>query len=605
MLRECLVVVLISLCFSIYFTRPLAFELRNTLPELGDSRLNCYIQAWDTHALITHPRELFHTNMLYPTRKTLAGSENLLGNQLLFAPVYLLAGNPVLGHNLVILASFFLSALTMYLLLRSVALPWSAAAVGSFVYAFALPRIAQLGHMQLLSTQWTPLIVLFLFRYVLRKRMLDLALMTGVLVLQVLCSLYLGYIAVLVVISYLSAALCLDWRSITRKSCLGLTVAGIAAMLLLSPIMHPYIVLKREGVIPQRAPSSAGSASPIASYLNVGVFTHQVYYPLLHRFSSHEMDGEKRLFVGFVPLALAAIGAFSFKESTKNLSQGKPIPGCGNVETRKLQSFLVLGSLFTSISAYVLTLGPELRIYDSPTHVRLPFFLVGHWIPGMSAFRVPARFIFAFVFGLAALAGCGYARVCRCRRLKTWSRALLFLLVISLMTIEYDVGPLHLASVMAPPHIAPEYQWLAAQPANSVVVELPIHAPGGSPNPYEEAGYLYASAYHWQPLINGYTGYRAPVTWETFNLAIELPSRKSIDLLGGLGVKYIVLHKARMSKEDIYGWQSPPDGLQVVAEFPDGTTILKIAHSRCRADLPAIVHKAMGVQQASTCVPPR
>jgi hypothetical protein len=40
------------------------FHLKNTLPELGDSRLNVYIQAWDTHSLTTHPRDLFNMNML-------------------------------------------------------------------------------------------------------------------------------------------------------------------------------------------------------------------------------------------------------------------------------------------------------------------------------------------------------------------------------------------------------------------------------------------------------------------------------------------------------------------------------------------------------------
>jgi hypothetical protein len=221
----------------------------------------------------------------------------------------------------------------------------------------------------------------------------------------------------------------------------------------------------------------------------------------------------------------------------------------------------------------------------------------------MAAFRVPARFIFGFIFGLAALAGCGFATVLRCRKLQAWSRLLLFLLTILLITVEYDAGPLHLSSVMAPPHVAPEYHWLAAQTANSVVVELPIHAPGGYPDPYEEAGYLYASAYHWQPLINGYTGYRAPVTWETFNLAIELPSRKSIDLLGGLGLKYIVVHENRMSKDELHRWQPLPTDLRIAAEFADGAKIVEISHSRCRADLAAIIHKAKGVQEASTCTP--
>jgi len=602
MALEALVMVLIAVCFSIYFTRPLAFRLRNTLPELGDSRLNAYIQAWDTHALITGPRRLFDTNMLYPTRNTLAGSENLLGNQLLFAPVYLLTGNPAIAHNLVILASFILSALTMYLLLRSVALPASAAVVGSFIYAFAFPRLAQLGHMQLLSTQWTPLIVLFLFRYTARKRAIDLGLMAGALVLQVLCSLYLGYIAVLVLTCYLAATLCLERGLITRRAWLHFTLAGAGAIILLLPLVRPYVVLQREQVIPPTIAGSAGSANPIASYLDVGVFTHQMYYRWLHRFSSHELDWEKCLFMGFVPLSLSVIGAGVFKPRLNLLNSRNRTSGCGSTEKQKLQSILALGSIFTALSAYVLTLGPTLRIHDHPTHVPLPFLLLERWVPGMAAFRVPARFVFAFIFGVAALAGCGFARVLRWRRLPSWSRPVLLVLAISLIAAEYSVGTFHLAQVMAPPQVAPEYRWLAAQPANAVTVELPITAPGGFPDPYEEAGYVYASAYHWQPLINGYTGYRAPVTWETFNLAIELPSRKSIDLLGGLGLKYIVVHQDRMSRAELQRWQFLPQNLRLAAQFPDGAKIFEVTHSNCRANLFAIVHAHSGVQQASTCV---
>lgn len=150
---EVLAVLAAAVGFSIYFTYPLAFHFGNHLAELGDTRLNTYIHAWVTHTLTTNPSQLFNTNMFYPARNTLAGSENLLGNQILFAPVYLLTGNPIAAQNFVTLAALFLSAITLYWLLRSVALPRWAAAVAGLVYGFSLPRLAQLGHMQLLSSQ--------------------------------------------------------------------------------------------------------------------------------------------------------------------------------------------------------------------------------------------------------------------------------------------------------------------------------------------------------------------------------------------------------------------------------------------------------------------
>ena len=116
---ELVVTVGAALGATMFFTWPLPQRLNTHLVELGDSRLNAYIQAWGTHALTTAPWKLFDANMYYPTKNALAGSENMLGNQWLFAPVYWFSGNPILATNIVILASFFLSALTMYLKVRS------------------------------------------------------------------------------------------------------------------------------------------------------------------------------------------------------------------------------------------------------------------------------------------------------------------------------------------------------------------------------------------------------------------------------------------------------------------------------------------------------
>lgn len=603
-LAEVLLVFAIAVCFSIYFTYPMAFHLGNHLAELGDSRLTTYIQAWGTHALTSHPAELFQMNMLYPSRNTLAGSENLLGNQLLFAPVYLLTGNPVLGQNFVILASFFLSAMTMYWLLRSAALPLGAAAVGGFVYGFALPRLGQLGHMQLLSTEWMPLIVLFLYRYLLRKRRADLALMTAALVLQILCSLYLGYLAVLVFLCYFTAALLL-WRAlITWKVWRDFGIAGFAAILALAPVLLPYIRLQREKVIPQESTVAVlASASPIASYLDVAGFPHHVYSHLLARFNSLDLGWEKRLFVGFVPLVLSAVAVvFALRRRKPDLSNSEETIA---PQLREFQALLLLGSIFTAVAAYVLSLGPVLRVHDHPTHVRLPFLLLQRWVPGMQVFRVPARFVFAFMFGVAVLAGFGFSHLLlSLRNCHKWVRVLASIVVISVLTMEYSVGALTLAPVMAPAWVAPEYRWLAAQAPHSVTLELPITAPQGWPDPFEQAGYTYASVYHWQPLINGYSGYKAPVVWQTYSLALRLPDRDSLDLLAGIGLKYILVHENRMSAAQLRNWHVLPGALRPAVRFDGGAVVFEVTDSRCHVNLSAVRYDHVRLEQAAKCDPP-
>ena len=599
---EVLAVFAAAVGFSIYFTYPLAFHFGNHLAELGDSRLTTYIHTWVTHTLTTHPLQLFDMNMFYPARNTLAGTENLLGNQILFAPVYLLTGNPIAAQNFVTLAALFLSAITLYWLLRSVSLPSWAAAVGGLVYGFALPKLAQLGHMQLLSSQWIPLAVLFLYRYLLNKRVLDLAGMTAALVLQVLCSLYLGYIALLVWGCCFAAVLCLRRDLVTWQAMRNLALAGIAAALVISPVALPYLNLQHHNVIPKENPATLlASADPVASYFDVWGLPHHIYGQLLRRFHSANLDWEKRLFVGFAPLLLAMLGTLSLRsvrsdyEAATHFADQRPTG-----QLRGIQKSLVLGAIFTAVIAYLLSLGPVLHIHDQPTSMRLPFYYLERWVPGLGVFRVPARFVLAFIFGIAVLAGFGIFTLLK-RLRGSWVKAVCSAGVIAFITLEYSIVPMSIAPVMTPSRVAPEYRWLAARPAGSVVVELPITGPATSPDPYEQAGYVYASAYHWQPLINGYTGYRPPVTWETYQLAQNLPAATSVDLLGGIGLKYVVIHENKMSASDIRRWQSQPRGLHLAAKFDNGAAIFEVADARCRANISAIRDGHESLQQASQC----
>src|SRR5713226_443134 len=101
-------VMILASLLTAWMTWPFPVKMGSHSPESLDSLLNAYLHAWGTHALLSHPAALFDTNMFYPAKNTLALSENLLGNQIFFAPVYLATGNPNLGNNAVALLSFVL-----------------------------------------------------------------------------------------------------------------------------------------------------------------------------------------------------------------------------------------------------------------------------------------------------------------------------------------------------------------------------------------------------------------------------------------------------------------------------------------------------------------
>ena len=76
----------------------------------ADILLHTWILSWGTHALQTRPGDLFDANIFHPARWSLVRSEYELGDLLLFAPWYLLTGNPVLAHQSAMLSTYVLSA---------------------------------------------------------------------------------------------------------------------------------------------------------------------------------------------------------------------------------------------------------------------------------------------------------------------------------------------------------------------------------------------------------------------------------------------------------------------------------------------------------------
>jgi hypothetical protein len=55
---------------------------------------------------------------------------------------------------------------------------------------------------------------------------------------------------------------------------------------------------------------------------------------------------------------------------------------------------------------------------------------------------------------------------------------------------------------------------------------------------------MYASTWHWQPLVNGYSGHYSARYLELITAMTQLPSRNATDALTEMGVQRIVIHGA-------------------------------------------------------------
>ena len=61
---------------------------------------------------------------------------------------------------------------------------------------------------------------------------------------------------------------------------------------------------------------------------------------------------------------------------------------------------------------------------------------------------------------------------------------------------------------------------------------------------------MYWSTVHWQPLVNGYSGFSPPDYAETATRLEKFPDDRSVDRLRRLNVRYIVVHEAFYKPKD-------------------------------------------------------
>jgi hypothetical protein len=169
---------------------------------------------------------------------------------------------------------------------------------------------------------------------------------------------------------------------------------------------------------------------------------------------------------------------------------------------------------------------------------------VYRWLHGhmwtMQAFRAPARFAIVACCGLAVLAGFGYKYLDE-RITQSAIRRALRVTVLAMVGVECGSSPMLLTDV--PGQVPDIYKFLRGID-RSVVVELPMEDWDLSPV------YMFWSTRHWNPLVNGYSGFSPPDYRETLTRMRTFPGKPAIERLQSLNVRYILVHESYYKQRD-------------------------------------------------------
>jgi hypothetical protein len=484
-------------------TWPQARFISDTVvPDMGDPLLSTWRLAWVAHQVPRDPLRLFDANIFHPERHTLAYSDAMIAPALSVAPLVWLGVHPLVAYNILFLSGFVLSGAAMFLLVRSLTGHTGAALLAGCVFAFLPYRYMHYSHVELQMAQWMPLCLWALHRTIRTGTLRD-GLLTGVFfALQTLSSLYYGVFFATYLALVGTVILAAAGRERLRAALRPLAAGAALALLLTGPFVVPYFSA-REAVGERRTEEIEIYSATPQNYLAAP------YWNERFGLETHKRGGpERELFQGFAAPIVAVVGLWP------PLSAARIAYALG------------------LITAFETSLGYNGLAYPWLHEYVLPY----------RGLRVPSRMSIVVGLSLAILVGFGAARIAGLHRPRVTSAALVLLGAGMLLEYQTEV---RLRPVW--PYPPPVYEAVRSDPP-SVLLELPLV----DPDTVLEPIYMYFSTFHWQKLVNGYSGFSPPSHMEALGWMTTFPDDRTMEAVRLRGVDFIVVHGAFYRQLDEY-----------------------------------------------------
>jgi hypothetical protein len=599
--REVLVIVAFCL-FTAVLTWPYVTRLRDVVVDTGDPYLMTWIMWWDYHQTFTDPLHLFHANVFYPLKYTLAFSEHSYGLALLFFPLFALGLRPLTVHAVALFLAFALTGYGAFRLGRTLTGSAAVGWVAGIVFAFVPYRFNLMSQVVYVFSPWLPLLFEALILFV-RDRSRKRAAWLG-------CAFFMSGLTTISWFTFslipfaLYAAMLLTRYGLWREREFwrrGAAALGTATLLLV-PFFVPYIIASRlYGFKRTIEEIKANSAWPIHW------LSGEARNKLWSRMGEPIEEGWKfKLFPGLLPIlfSLAALlmpGDVSKQREdlsarAKDTSRRQrwlrlldgfiifalalAIPAVGFDRTdaflglfQYLTSELVLGALTAAVVTRLCLAYPRFLFTAHANlveSIRSPgrgdafwlgllltaigfcyslgwnfFFyrLCYDLLPIFRSMRVVSRGAMVAYLGLAVLAGLGVKHLTEALRVRfpVLRAGIVPSLACALLLVEFNVAPLRIVRGASFPDAVTLR--LKQTPMRGCIVELPV---GGDFN-YR---YMLRAADHQKPLIVGTSGFNSPIEdkIEALTSSGALPP-ELMTLLEAVPTSYLVIANQSIAPE--------------------------------------------------------
>ena len=453
----------------------------------GDNAF-CIRQFWWAKRAVVdlHGSPFFDPHSFFPVGHEIANGEMFPATTFTGIPLTMMWG-PVVAYNVTLLLTFVLTGFGTYLWIRWMTGSIAAGLVAGVVAAFLPFRFAHLpGHLSIISTHWVPFMLYSFDRFLHDKRP-RYAIALGICTAMVaLSSWYYAYAAALMLPLY-ALVRSYPWRAHWDAAWWrGVAAAVVSAAALVLPFLIPYLgVRARGGLTRTIGEMESWSLNPYDFFLPNG-FNPWFSDFMLKWFPQQATQWvERGVTVGYTALGLALVAFFARRRHPA-----------------------MKGMLAVWAASYIIALGPSLHFGDRPIVLPLPRPLVAvaaklmDWAPGLERVRLeimnhqaaaiplPSLFMFALVpltngmrvmarFGMwtgimtAGLAGWGtYLLLQACYRRYGQARWIPAVVVTVLCALVLAESRSKLFTMPLQPRGVDH--WLAAQPKDAAMIELPL-----------------------------------------------------------------------------------------------------------------------------------
>jgi hypothetical protein len=593
---------------TVVMTWPWAARLRDGVLGPGDPYINSWILWWDWHQTFRDPLNLFHANIFFPYRYTLAFSENHWGLALPLFPLFAAGLRPLTVHGVATLLGFLFSGYGAFRLGRTLTGSTGAGFVSGIVFAFVPYRFHLLPHLGYVFAGWIPILFEALVLFA-RKRSPRRAVWLGAAFLMngLTCIHWL----VLSAIPFALAVILLAFRegiererAFLRRGALALACAS----LILLPFLVPYQRVASLYGFERNAQETLYYSAHLEHWL-----TAHPENRLWRGFGESPVRGELALFPGLLPLLLALAGLLLVRPDRE------PAPAPSGIR-RDPPTWLLRSIDIVAIAAGTVALlasspsGLKISWHDvvllkatdparglavlavallvrcsvawpralsffrgrnlaeSLRSARFPETLPIALVLGVTGFlgslgmntpfhrtlfevlplfrsiRVPARWAMIADLGIALLAGLGALLLARASegRRRRGGKAL-FASASLLLLLEQREFPIELEKGPVDPDGATLF--LTVTPMRGGIVDLPMALPG----PYEA---MLRAADHGKPLVNAVSGFVPPLIQKLDGLTATRPLPDTLlDALEEIPASYVVVHTSRIEPKERAAWK--------------------------------------------------